>query len=623
MKLRLFLIVSFLLVSVTLFGAETSLSEHHNWTSYRGSGGPDAYGYTWIDSDEAGGPTYNWIDITTIGTEVMGLADDNNVGPLPIGFDFPYYWYKANSFYVESNGAISFSDAGVYFPQESSFIPSTVVPNDLVIPLGADLSLEAVGGGKCYYYSNNTDTLIISFVDVPAWTIPGLTGSHSFQVILTAADSCIFFEFGKQEGTFYQSTCCTGIEDVIGDVGLMVFYHVIPDSGLAVQFIPPLTTSYEALDVGVQDAISEGSEGVFYFPGDPYTLWTTIRNYGNMDASSFDVTIAVRDTSGTMIFADTSTINSLLAGTETTVNFTPQWTPAQVNDYIVLVQTHLTGDINPNNNSVPVEIEVINIPGWLMYDSDPTSGSATYWYGSGSGWGQEFEPPQYPTTIDSVLVTMASTNSCNVPILFMDDDGSNGGPGTILYADTIFVPAGSGFNYYSVGIPSAVNTITEGTFYVGMIQVGDSFPQMIMENSGPSPYSRRSWEFTGSWAPYRSRDINELLIRAHTSSTQGITEDKKTNKSYALALLPTHPNPVREHASINYALPNDGDVSLKIYNLLGQEVRTLVNNHQKSGIHSVTFDGLNSQGNALPQGIYFYRLAAGNRTLTRKLTLLR
>ena len=70
---------------------------------------PDAYGYTWVDSDNGGSPDFSWIDIPGSGVLVEGLADDNTVGPFDIGFNFPYYWYTVNSFYDGSNGYISFS----------------------------------------------------------------------------------------------------------------------------------------------------------------------------------------------------------------------------------------------------------------------------------------------------------------------------------------------------------------------------------------------------------------------------------------------------------------------------------------------------------------------------------
>jgi hypothetical protein len=622
-KVKFFFLIAFLAISVSLFGMHTSTSVNHNWVTYRGSGGPDDYGYTWIDSDETGGPTYNWIDITGIGTEVIGLSDDNNVGPFNIGFDFPYYWYTVNQFWVESNGAISVSDDNVYFPQENNFIPSTIVPNDMIIPLGADLTLESENpdSGQVFYYSNNTDTLIVSFIKVPAWDIGGIVGSHSFQLILTKQDSCIYFEFDEQHGSFYQNTCCTGIEDVIGDVGLLVLYNMQPDSGYAVKFIPPESSSYEALDVGVKETISSGSEGIFVYPGDSYQLWATITNYGNVDATSFDVSCLVKNVGGTNFFGDTITINNLAAGDETTVNFTPNWTPSSMDNYYALVQTSLSGDINPSNNTKDAEMMAIDIPGWLIFDSDPSSGMATYWYGAGGGWGQEFVPPQYPMHIDSIQVTMSSPVNCNVPILFLDDDGLNGSPGTIMHAETVFVQGTGYFDYYSIKIPSGVNTITDGAFYVGMIQVGDSFPRIILEQDGP--FSRRAWEFTGSWAPYRGRNESELLIRAYTPDVEGISEFVDSKKTYALSLLPVRSNPVKGKTTIYYALPSDEDISLKIYNILGQEVRTLESGHKKAGPHSVTFDTRDSKGKLLPQGVYFYRLTAGDRSRTRKITLLR
>ncbi|TES92483.1 MAG: T9SS type A sorting domain-containing protein [Candidatus Cloacimonadota bacterium] len=623
MKVKFFFVVSFLLISIALSGMQTSVSNHKGEVSFRGTGGPDDYGYEWIDSDEAGGPTYNWIDITGIGVPVHDfMSDDDNTGPYPMGFDFPYYWYLVNEFYVNSNGAISFSDGDVYVPQGSSgfFIPSTNHPNDLLIPLGADISFEG-DSGECYYYTNNVDTFIISYIDVPAWTFGGLIGAHTFQLILTRQDSCIYFQYGKQVGDFYLDSDCAGIENVIGNVGLQVFYYTMPDSGYAVKFIPPESTSYEALDIGISQVLNPGSKGVFIYPNEPYTISTKIRNYGNMDAGSFLVSCLLWDTTYTSYFTDTITVSGLVAGAETTLYFTPDWTPPAVNDYLAFIQTILSGDINPTNNSKDVEIEVITIPGWMTYDSDPTSASITWWLGAGGGWGQEFEPPQYPIKIDSVMVTIASPNGVNCPVLFMDDDGPNGSPGTILYVDTIWIPASGFFDYYTISIPSPACSIYSGKFYVGWIQLGDTFPRNTLEQNGP--FSRRCWEFTGSWAPYRERDGAEFLIRTYTSSIQGVSEGIIGTKTYSLSLLPVNPNPVKENARIYYALPNEADVSLKVYNLLGQEVRTLVNEKQKTGSHWVTFDTKNSKGNPLPQGVYFYRLTVGDRSLTRKITLLR
>jgi hypothetical protein len=607
-----------LLFAVSLFAVQGSFNRNGGGYSYRGTGGPDDYGYIWIDSDEPGGPAYNWIDITGVGTEVTGLFDDNNVGPFSIGFDFPYYWYLVNQFWVNSNGAISFSDAGVYTPQGGSgyLIPSVQAPNDLVIPLGADLIFEGIDSSACYYYSNNVDTFIVSFINVGGWNIGGPEGAHDFQIIMTRADSCIYFMYGDQSGQFYLSGDCGGIENVIGNDGLQVFYNLPPNSlqDYAVLFIPPDSTNYQALDIGVKNAFSEGSKCVFMFPGDDYSLSADIINVGNVDAGPFEVRCTVWDTAYTTQFTDTITVSGLVAGAETTLYFTPTWSPPQVDNYLAFIQTQLSGDINPSNNTKDVELQAINLPGWLMYDSDPSSGMASYWYTAGSGWGQEFNPPQYPITIDSILVTVSSPVGCQMPVLFMDDDGPGGLPGTILHSDTIYVPAGSGFNYYKMSIPAGPGTITSGKFYGGFIQVGDSFPLMIVEDTGP--FSRCAYEYTGSWAPYRSKDEGELLIRAYSSSMQGVSEEVG-GRNYALSLLPARPNPVRDAATIYFALPRAAHVTLKLYDLTGRELRTLVNEKRAAGLYTARLDA-----SELPQGVYFYQLTTGDRSLTRKITVL-
>lgn len=87
-------------------------------------------------------------------------------------------------------------------------------------------------------------------------------------------------------------------------------------------------------------------------------------------------------------------------------------------------------------------------------------------------------------------------------------------------------------------------------------------------------------------------------------------------KDYALSQ--NFPNPFNPSTVISYALPNFGFVSLKIYNLIGEEVAALVNSEKQAGNHSVTF---NAQG--LNSGIYFYTLNAGGISETRKMILLK
>lgn len=86
----------------------------------------------------------------------------------------------------------------------------------------------------------------------------------------------------------------------------------------------------------------------------------------------------------------------------------------------------------------------------------------------------------------------------------------------------------------------------------------------------------------------------------------------------AFALEQNYPNPFNPTTTIRYDLPESSEVRLEIYNVMGQRVAVLVNAHQASGSHSVSFDASN-----LASGIYHYRLQSGNQVLTRKMTLLK
>jgi hypothetical protein len=86
----------------------------------------------------------------------------------------------------------------------------------------------------------------------------------------------------------------------------------------------------------------------------------------------------------------------------------------------------------------------------------------------------------------------------------------------------------------------------------------------------------------------------------------------------SFTLEQNHPNPFNPATTITYGLPARTHVTLKVYNVLGQEVATLANDVQEAGFKSVTFDGRD-----LASGVYFYRLEAGNFSSLKKLLLLK
>ena len=83
------------------------------------------------------------------------------------------------------------------------------------------------------------------------------------------------------------------------------------------------------------------------------------------------------------------------------------------------------------------------------------------------------------------------------------------------------------------------------------------------------------------------------------------------------------PNPFNPSTTIAYQLNKATDVLLTIYNLAGQEIRTLVNKRQSAGSWKVVWDGKDQNGNMVASGIYLYRLKSGNHIRTRKMILIK
>jgi len=89
------------------------------------------------------------------------------------------------------------------------------------------------------------------------------------------------------------------------------------------------------------------------------------------------------------------------------------------------------------------------------------------------------------------------------------------------------------------------------------------------------------------------------------------------------ALYQNYPNPFNPTTEIRYELSSQGFVSLKVYNILGQKVRTLVNGFKPNGAHVVSWDGKNDSGVLLSSGVYFISLQQAPNVITKKAVLLK
>jgi hypothetical protein len=96
-----------------------------------------------------------------------------------------------------------------------------------------------------------------------------------------------------------------------------------------------------------------------------------------------------------------------------------------------------------------------------------------------------------------------------------------------------------------------------------------------------------------------------------------------SNSPQEFVLYANFPNPFNPTTAIRYALPERTRVTLKIYNNLGQEIRTLVNEVQPAGTFTVEWRGNDKKGADVSSGIYFYKLAVDHQVEIRKMILLK
>jgi len=185
--------------------------------------------------------------------------------------------------------------------------------------------------------------------------------------------------------------------------------------------------------------------------------------------------------------------------------------------------------------------------------------------------------------------------------------------------------------YTSGEVLLAWETITEVNIYGYEVVRGDSLNNWqtlgFIPGSGNSN-SLKSYSFIDSEPQihdcmYFLKQINADGYYSYSdtisaSITTGVVDDILNN----FELFQNYPNPFNPTTEIAYSLPKGSNVTLKIYNAIGQEVAVLINERQEAGMFTVTFNASSASG-GLPSGIYFYSIRTAENASVKKMMLLK
>jgi hypothetical protein len=527
-----------------------------------GAGGPDDFGYIWIDSDEEGGPIYGYSDISATGNPVFGLSDDNIVGPFDIGFEFYFYGIAKNNFWINSNGSIGFTSN--YITIGNTTIPTnSSVYNDFIAWMWDDLVFKT--GTSQVYYQVFPGKLIIQFKNYEHYGQPGLFINAEVVIYENGKILLLYDDFSP--GIILNS-CSVGIQASNPDVGLQVAFNTTylhNDLALLInlpaEFIINVDPTHGIVPENSSEVITITYDSKDYEPG-PYSQELLL---SSNDSSNPDIWIE-----NTMhvylpaIFSGMITDNDNeepLNGVQVTagpfqatsgengeftlyvdegaydVGFAKLgYKPVKVRDTTAL-QDMVTPinigmwDMNYSPGFVFAEVmdnDTLCMVTWGLPQGpyeiilDDGEGNDYFVFAHAGSWhAVKFTPEGYPATIIGGKFNVGDGSfpgpflGSDFGVAVFDDDGVNGLPGTILDSSGVTV---NNSGWVSMDWLNA--EITSGSFYLAMYQSGNS------PNAAPIGVDTDNPTFFRSYSRFQSSDwtlspLQDFMIRAWISGPEG------------------------------------------------------------------------------------------------------
>lgn len=167
-------------------------------------------------------------------------------------------------------------------------------------------------------------------------------------------------------------------------------------------------------------------------------------------------------------------------------------------------------------------------------------------------------------------------------------------------------------------------------FAAAFVITSTSVPIVVIKNPGSAPVHSVTYRSTltpPGWyiltPPSGGDSIWAYGIRAYVSlRTTGVTEAVELLPS-ALSVGQNYPNPFNPSTTIEYTLPKPGAVTIRVFDMLGRQIRLLASGEQSAGRHSVVWDGRDNHGVDVMSGVYYYRVETASGSISRKMMLVR
>ncbi len=327
-----------------------------------------------------------------------------------------------------------------------------------------------------------------------------------------------------------------------------------------------------------------------------------LTNMGTYDETGVNVVLTITDEYGSTVFTDTQTANLLIDET-VTVNFAT-WNESTPGVYTLTVENQLANDSTPDNDIITLEQIIVEYPAELAYD-DGDANSAWVKNNAGNGFANKFTPPYVPYKITDVSYNIwpdswPSPGGNEMMIRVVDDDGTNGTPGTVLYEQTVNVVRGQ-WNTFDL---SAENLeLEDGSFYVAYVttQVGTDSPGLSVDTDGPFASALVGWDLLdGTWSNVMPNGdyAQEFMIRA---SVDALALDSPQNPGIVID---------ENDVQLNWDTVNGANS----YNVLAGTDPQVIDQQVATNIAGTSWTDTNAAGNAMK---YYTIVASSTAPVTR------